>query len=54
MLNKKIDSNHSTFLNLCRAIAALLVLAGHLRGAFFDTYANLNIADQNIINPLCI
>lgn len=50
MYLKNIDSNLSIYLNICRGLAATLVLAVHLRGFFFDTYNNLNPDSQNIIN----
>jgi peptidoglycan/LPS O-acetylase OafA/YrhL len=50
--SKQIEDNLSIFLNISRAMAAILVLAGHLRGFFFEPYANLNPSDQNLINYL--
>ena len=48
--SKYIAPNFSTFLNIVRGLAAFLVLAGHLRGFFFESYHNLNPTSQNIIN----
>jgi peptidoglycan/LPS O-acetylase OafA/YrhL len=48
--SKSIDSNLSIYLNIVRGLAAFLVLAGHLRGFFFDTYNNLTPDSQNWFN----